>query len=41
MTADIKLFDREPDRAAIFTGFLNVKGKILFDAIVVKPRLAQ
>lgn len=41
MTADIRIFEKEgPERAAIFTGFLNVKGKVLFDAIVVKPRLA-
>ena len=42
ITADIKLFEKDGhDRAAIFTSFLNVKGKVLFDAIIVKPRLAR
>jgi folate-binding Fe-S cluster repair protein YgfZ len=31
---------KEEDRAAIFTAFLNVKGKTMFDAIIVKPKLA-
>jgi len=30
-----------PDRAAIFTTFLNAKGRIMFDAIIVKPLLAK
>jgi folate-binding Fe-S cluster repair protein YgfZ len=34
------LFRKDPDRAALFTGFLNVKGKTMFDAMVVKPKLA-
>jgi hypothetical protein len=37
----MKVFEKEkPDRAAIFTAFLNVKGKTLFDAMIVKPKLA-
>lgn len=37
----MKLFTKEdPDRAAIYTSFLNVKGKIMFDAIICKPKLA-
>jgi folate-binding Fe-S cluster repair protein YgfZ len=37
----MKLFETEkPDRAAIYTGFLNVKGKIMFDAFRVQPKLA-
>ena len=35
------LFEKDgPERAALYTCFLNVKGKTLFDGIVVKPRLA-
>lgn len=41
MTQDINLFEKEgPNRAAISTAFLNAKGKVLMDGIVVKPRLA-
>jgi len=41
MTNDIRIFDRDgPKRAAISTAFLNPKGKVMMDAIVVKPRLA-
>lgn len=36
----MKRFAEQKDRAAIFTTFLNVKGRMLFDAIVVKPKLA-
>lgn len=39
-TQDFKLFDESDERAAIYTSFLSVKGKTMFDAIVVKPRLA-
>ena len=39
---DMGLFRQEGrDRAAIFASFLNVKGKVLFDAILAKPRLAN
>jgi hypothetical protein len=31
----------EAKRAAIFTTFLNVKGKIIFDAFIAKPLLAN
>ena len=31
----------EKERAAIFTCFLNPKGKLLFDAIIAKPLLAE
>ena len=44
MTQDINLFTKDNeklDRAAIFTAFLNAKGKILFDAILSKPLLAN
>ena len=38
----MNLFEREgKERAAIYTGFLNVKGKTMFDAIIAKPRLAS
>ena len=41
MSQDINLLQKEgPERAAIFTTFMNAKGKILFDGIVVKPKLA-
>ena len=43
MTQDINLFKKDggKERAAIFTTFLNVKGKIIFDAILAKPLLAN
>ena len=38
----MKVFETEgQERAAAYTGFLNVKGKIMFDGIIVKPRLAS
>lgn len=41
ITQDINLFAEEaPNRAAVFTTFLTPKGKILYDAIIVKPLLA-
>ena len=37
----MKIFKLEgPSRAAIFTAFLTAKGKVMFDAIIIKPRLA-
>ena len=36
----MRMFDESEDRAAIYTSFLNVKGKTMFDAFVVKPKLA-
>ena len=36
----MRLFEKDQNRASIFTGFLNVKGRLLFDAIIVKPKLA-
>lgn len=42
MTQDINLFKKDgSSRAAIFTSFLTVKGKIIFDAIIAKPLLAN
>jgi tRNA-modifying protein YgfZ len=40
MTADMNAF-KEETRGAIFTTFLSVKGKIMFDAMVAKPRIAE
>lgn len=40
-TQDMGIFDKEETRAAVYTGFLSVKGKILFDAIITKPKLAS
>ena len=40
MTADMNAFKQET-RGAIFTTFLSVKGKVMFDALVAKPRLAE
>jgi len=41
ITQDMKSFkDYDGERAALFTGFLNVKGRILMDGIIVKPKLA-
>ena len=38
----MKIFKDEGERrAAIFTAFLTVKGKVMFDAIIVKPKLAK
>ena len=39
-TQDLRLFDQEDERAAIYTSFLTVKGKTMYDAFVVKPKLA-
>ena len=39
-TQDMGLFKESEDRAAIYTSFLTVKGKTMYDAIVVKPKLA-
>lgn len=39
-TQDMNLFEKREQRASLFTAFLNVKGRVLFDCIVVKPRLA-
>ena len=36
----MKVFDESDERAAVYTSFLTVKGKTMFDAFVVKPRLA-
>ena len=43
MTQDINMFKKDggKERAAIFTTFLNVKGKIIFDAILAKHLLAN
>ncbi len=42
MTQDINMFKKDgSERAAIFTTFLNVKGKIIFDAILAKPLIAN
>ena len=42
ITQDMKIFKEEGlSRAAIFTAFLTVKGKVMFDAIIVKPKLAK
>lgn len=40
MTADMNAFKQET-RGAIFTTFLSVKGKVMFDAMVAKPKLAE
>ena len=39
-TTNMKLFAGNEDRAALYTGFLTVKGKLMFDAIIAKPKLA-
>lgn len=41
ISQDINLFQHEPDRAAIYTCFMNVKGKLLYDSIIAKPLLAN
>jgi len=37
----MRLFQQEPERAAIYTGLLTVKGRVMFDAIIAKPKLAS
>ena len=39
-STDLGLFDNEPDRAAVYAGFLSVKGKLMYDGIICKPKLA-
>jgi len=40
-TQDMRLFSKErPDRAAVMSSFLTPKGRVMFDCIIVKPRLA-
>ena len=40
-TADMRnLLTGHPTKAAQYAPFLNAKGKVLFDTIIVKPRLA-
>lgn len=39
ITNDMKIFEKEPNRAAIFGLFLNPKGRILFDALILKSQL--
>lgn len=36
----MRLFKKDADRAAIYTHLLTSKGKVMFDAIIAKPRLA-
>jgi hypothetical protein len=38
----MEIFKKEGnDRAALYSAFLNVKGKTMFDAFIVKPKLAS
>ena len=38
---DMDLFDREgPSRAAIYTEIPSSKGEMLYDAMIIKPKLA-
>lgn len=39
ITNDMKMFEKESDRAAIFGLFLNPKGRVLYDAIIIKSQL--
>jgi folate-binding Fe-S cluster repair protein YgfZ len=40
-TVDVRnLLEDHPHRAALYTSFLNAKGRVLFDGFIVKPRLA-
>lgn len=39
ITNDMNLFQNNPNQAAIFSLFLNPKGRILFDGIIVKSHL--
>jgi folate-binding Fe-S cluster repair protein YgfZ len=39
-TTNMKLFSQNEGQAALYTGFLNVKGKLQYDAFIAKPKLA-
>jgi len=39
ITNDMKLFEKEQERAAIYGLFLNPKGRVLYDAIIIKSQL--
>ena len=39
-TQDMNVFTESSERAAVYSSFLNVKGKTMHDAFIVKPRLA-
>ena len=36
----MRLFEESENRAALYTSFLTTKGKTMFDAFIVKPKLA-
>ena len=38
-TTDMRKFE-DVDRAALYTSFLSVKGKMMYDAFVARPKLA-
>jgi len=38
---DMRLFDNNPNRAAIYSCFLNTKGRIGFDSFIAKPKLGM
>lgn len=39
-TTDMRMMD-DQERAALYTGFLTVKGKLMYDAIIARPLLAS
>lgn len=39
ITNDMNLLNEDPQRAAIFSVFLNPKGRILYDTIIIKSHL--
>jgi len=36
----MKAFDREETRAAVYAAFLSVKGRVLYDGFIAKPKMA-
>jgi len=41
ITNDMKIFEKEKDRAAIFGLFLSPKGRVLYDALIIKSELYE
>lgn len=40
-TTNLELFFKDARKAASYTGFLTVKGRLQYDAIIAKPKLAS
>ena len=38
---DMKVFEREENRAAVYAAFLSVKGRVLYDGFIAKPKMVE